>query len=111
MLAWGRGRWAVSYIQFSSEIVETKGVLYCLVVSNRLVTLTLSCMCDFCNCVSFILLAAAELTILRVAYCRYCLEFLASWTAGLSWRNGLQSSEFFKELMLILVKVRVTTRL
>lgn len=86
MLTQGRGRRAVSHIQFSREIVETKGVLYCLVVSNPSVTLTLSCMCDL-----------LRVTILRVAYCRYCLESLASWTAGLSWRSGLQSSEFFKE--------------
>ena len=46
MLTQGRGRRAVSHIQFSREIVETKGVLYCLVVSNPSVTLTLSCMCD-----------------------------------------------------------------
>ena len=77
---------------------------------NPSVTLTLVCAISVI-CVGFILLVAAEFTILRFAYCRYCLESLASWTAGLSWRNGLQSSEFFKELMLILVKVRVTTRL
>ena len=46
MLTQGRVRRAVSHIQFSREIVETKGVLYCLVVSNPSVTLTLSCMCD-----------------------------------------------------------------
>ena len=76
-------------------------------MSNPSVTITLSCMCDFCYLRGF----HAEFTILRFAYCRYCLESLASWTAGLSWRNGLQSLEFFKELMLILVKVSVTTRL